>query len=101
MPNVLPPRPAGAFAALQAAPGSELAVFMHTGHDQLLNAASIWQSLPLRRELHMAWWNEPEPRVTSQQDFAAWLNDVWSRIDAWIEEQAAMADLIQQNSAGL
>ena len=99
MPNVLPPHPAGAFAALQAAPGSELAVFMHTGHDELLNAASIWRALPLQRELHMVWWNEPEPHVASQDDFAAWLNDVWSRIDAWIEEQAAMADLTQQKPA--
>jgi hypothetical protein len=41
MPNVLPPRPAGTFAALQAAPAAEVAVFMHTGHDELLDAASI------------------------------------------------------------
>jgi 1-acyl-sn-glycerol-3-phosphate acyltransferase len=95
MPNVLPPRPGGTFAALQAAPGCELAVFMHTGHDQLLNAASIWRALPLQRDLHMVWWNEPEPSVASEEECAAWLNDVWSRIDAWIEEQAAIADLIQ------
>ena len=96
MPNVLPPHPASTFAALQAAPGSELAVFMHTGHDQLLNAASIWRALPLQRDLHMVWWNEPEPKVDSEEDCAAWLNDVWSRIDAWIEEQAAMAELTPQ-----
>jgi hypothetical protein len=48
----------------------------------------------------MVWWNEPEPRVDSEEDCAAWLNDVWSRIDAWIEEQAAMADLTQQKPAG-
>jgi hypothetical protein len=41
MPNVLPPHPAGAFAALRAAPAAELAIFMHTGHDELLNAASV------------------------------------------------------------
>jgi hypothetical protein len=96
MPNVLPLRPAGTFAALQAAPGSELAVFMHTGHDRLLDAASIWRALPLQRELNMVWWNEPEPHVASEEDCAAWLNGVWSRIDSWIEEQAAIADLTQQ-----
>ena len=99
MPNVLPPHPGGTFAALQAAPGSELAVFMHTGHDQLLNAASIWRALPLQRELHMVWWKEPEPHVASEEDCAAWLNDVWSRIDSWIEEQAAIANTLQQNPA--
>ena len=88
MPNVLPPRPAGTFAALQAAPGADLAVFMHTGHDQLLDAASLWRALPLQRELHMVWWNEPVPQVATEEDCAAWLNEVWSRIDSWIEEQA-------------
>lgn len=98
MPNVLPPRPAGTFAALQAAPGSQLAVFMHTGHDELLDATSIWQALPLQRELHMVWWNEPEPQIATEEQCAAWLNDVWSQIDSWIEEQAAIAELAQQDS---
>jgi hypothetical protein len=99
MPNVLPPRPAGTFAALQAAPGAELAVFMHTGHDELVDAGSIWRSLPLQRELHMVWWNEPEPDVSSEEECAAWLNDVWSRIDAWIDEQTAMAEIVQHKPA--
>jgi hypothetical protein len=99
MPNVLPPRPAGTFAALQAAPGSQLAVFMHTGHDDLFDAASIWRALPLQRELHMVWWNEPEPEVSSEEECAAWLYDVWGRIDAWIAEQAAMADIVEQDPA--
>jgi hypothetical protein len=72
---------------------------MHTGHDQLLNAASIWRALPLQRELHMVWWSEPEPYLASEQDCAAWLNDVWSRIDSWIEEQAALANTVQRNPA--
>jgi hypothetical protein len=93
MPNVLPPRPAGTFAALQAAPGADLAVFMHTGHDDLFDAASIWRALPLQRELHMVWWNEPVPDVGSEQECAAWLNDVWSRIDFWIDEQTGSSKL--------
>jgi 1-acyl-sn-glycerol-3-phosphate acyltransferase len=99
MPNVLPPHPAGTYAALQAAPGAELAVFMHTGHDALLSAASIWRALPLQRDLKMVWWNETEPCTTSEADCAAWLNEVWSRIDSWIQEQTAMTDLIQHNPA--
>ena len=52
MPNVLPPRPAGTFAALRAAPGAGLAVFMHTGHDDLLGAASVWRPSPAGRAAH-------------------------------------------------
>jgi hypothetical protein len=99
MPNVLPPRPAGTFAALQAAPTAELAVFMHTGHDELLDAASIWRALPLRRELHMVWWNEPRPELASEQDCSRWLNQTWVNIDAWIQEQGEMAELKRQETS--
>jgi hypothetical protein len=99
MPNVLPPRPAGTFAALQAAPAAELAVFMHTGHDELLDAASIWRALPLRRELHMVWWNEPRPELASEQECSRWLNQTWVNIDAWIQEQGEMAELTRQETS--
>jgi hypothetical protein len=95
MPNVLPPRPAGTFAALQAAPAAELAVFIHTGHDELLDAASIWRALPLRRELHMVWWNEPRPDLASEQECSRWLNHTWVNIDDWIQEQGDMAEVTQ------
>lgn len=99
MPNVLPPRPAGTFAALQAAPAAELAVFMHTGHDELLDAASIWRALPLRRELHMVWWNEPRPDLASEQECSRWLNQTWVNVDAWIQEQGDMAELTQRKTS--
>jgi 1-acyl-sn-glycerol-3-phosphate acyltransferase len=100
MPHVLPPRPAGAFAALQAAPAAEVAVFMHTGHDELLDVTSLWQALPLRRELHMVWWNEPRPELASEQECSRWLNQAWMNIDAWIQEQGDMAGLTQRDTSG-
>ncbi len=96
MPNVLPPRPAGTFGVLQEAPAAQLAVFMHSGHDELLDAASIWRALPLQQELHMVWWNEPRPEVASEQECASWLNGIWGDIDAWIEEQATITELAQK-----
>ncbi len=99
MPNVLPPHPAGTFAALQAAPAAELAVFMHTGHDELLDVSSVWRALPLRRELHMVWWNEPRPELASEQDCSRWLNETWVNVDAWIQEQGEMAALTQQDTS--
>jgi 1-acyl-sn-glycerol-3-phosphate acyltransferase len=93
MPHVLPPRPAGTFAALQAAPGADVAVFMHSGHDDLLDAASVWAALPLRRALRMVWWNEPRPAVESLDGCARWLNELWGEIDAWISEHHELTRL--------
>ena len=98
MPHVLPPRPAGTFAALETAPAAELAVFMHTGHDQLLGAASVWRALPLRQPLHMVWWNEPRPELASEEECAQWLNEAWVDVNAWIAEQGEVTELVQREA---
>lgn len=89
-PNVLPPRPGGTFAALTAAPSAQVAVFMHTGHDDLLELGALWRALPLRRELHMVWWNEPRPDLADEAACGRWLDAEWSEIDAWVSEQGTL-----------
>jgi len=88
MVHVLPPRPAGTVAALSAAPGADVVVFSHTGHDHLQDLQSVWAALPLRRELDVLWWREPAADVPDgEQEISAWLFDLWRRIDHWVEEQ--------------
>lgn len=97
MPHVLPPRPAGAAAAIRNRRDAEVLIFTHTGHDQLLDAASTWAALPLRDPLHMAWWRIAPELVPDGDDdtISAWLQEVWRDIDSWIEEQTALANLQQ------
>lgn len=89
-PHVLPPRPGGTYAALTAAPAAQIAVFMHTGHDDLLEAGALWRALPLRRDLLMTWWNEPRPDVASEAACGAWLDALWSEIDVRVAEQSGI-----------
>lgn len=92
MVHVLPPRPAGTLAALQAAPQADVVVFTHTGHDDLRDVQSVWAGLPLRRELEVLWWREPHPPAgVDEEGVADWLFDVWERIDAWVGEQNELA----------
>lgn len=96
MPHVLPPKPAGTLAALHAAPGADVVVFTHTGHDELLDIVSIWNALPLRARLRLVWWRESAADLPD--DDAAreeWLNGIWIRIDAWIGEQIELARLTE------
>jgi 1-acyl-sn-glycerol-3-phosphate acyltransferase len=88
-PHVLPPRPGGTFAALQA----QLAVFMHTGHDDLLDVGALWAALPLRRELQMVWWSEPHPDVPDETSCGRWLDGLWVDIDCWVAEQTLLSQL--------
>jgi 1-acyl-sn-glycerol-3-phosphate acyltransferase len=88
MVHVLPPRPAGTIAALEAAPAADVVVFMHTGHDDLQDAQTVWAGLPLRRELDVLWWREAAEQVPEDEDgITDWLFATWGQIDAWVQEQ--------------
>jgi hypothetical protein len=94
MPHVLPPKPAGTLAALHAAPDADVVVFTHTGHDELLDAVSIWNALPLRAELRLVWWREGAWTLPDEdEEREAWLFEIWTRVDAWIGEQIELARL--------
>lgn len=85
MPHVLPPRPAGTVAALEAAPSAEVLVFTHCGHDELLDMGKAWEALPLREPLQMTWWWADDiPPGREEQ----WLQQTWRDIDAWVEARA-------------
>jgi 1-acyl-sn-glycerol-3-phosphate acyltransferase len=85
-PNVLPPRPAGTLVALANAPYAQVAVFLHTGHDDLLRPSALWQALPLERELHMAWWPQERPDPDDPAACARWLDELWGQVDGWVAE---------------
>ena len=94
MPHVLPPKPAGTLAAMRAAPGADIVVFTHTGHDELRDVLTIWNALPLRRELQLLWWREDAAELPDDDaSRAEWLTGTWARIDAWVDEQTALSDL--------
>jgi len=88
--HVLPPRPAGVFAAIDAAvPGTTLVFVAHTGLDRLETVADVWRAVPLSRPLQVAWWSVPLTEVPAHDDEparAAWLAEHWARIDSWVDE---------------
>lgn len=88
MVHVLPPRPAGTVAAMEAAPEADVVVFMHTGHDDLRDVQTVWAGLPLRRELDVLWWREAADDVPEDEDgITDWLFRTWGQIDTWVQEQ--------------
>lgn len=85
MRNVLPPQPAGVFAAIDAAPHADLVFVAHTGLDHMQSIGQVWRGLPLTRTVEVTWWTVPTERVPPEQDARhRWLDDNWTRIDAWI-----------------
>jgi hypothetical protein len=93
--NLLPPQPAGVFAAIDAAPHADLVFVAHTGLDHMQTVGQVWHGLPLTRTVEVTWWTVPTERVPAQEDARhRWLDDNWSRIDSWIS-RSQEADWIE------
>jgi 1-acyl-sn-glycerol-3-phosphate acyltransferase len=90
MPNLLPPRPGGAFAAITACPAADVIFVAHTGLDRLVSVRDVWDSLSADIRVRAHWWRVPAgdvPRDADREAQLGWLFDWWQRIDAWITAQ--------------
>jgi 1-acyl-sn-glycerol-3-phosphate acyltransferase len=85
MRNVLPPRPGGVMAALDACPTANIALVGHTGVDHMRTVADVWRELPMDKVIMMQWWVEaPEDVPVEAHERIEWLYGWWARIDEWI-----------------
>ena len=86
--HLLPPRPGGAFAAIDAAPDADVLFVAHTGLEQLSSVSDLWHGLPMDREVRLTWWTvRREDIPVDAEDRVRWLFEWWERIDLWIDER--------------
>jgi 1-acyl-sn-glycerol-3-phosphate acyltransferase len=84
MANVLPPRPGGVLACLQARPDLGTVVIAHAGIDRVVSMAQAWDRIPLVTPMTLRIW--PAIQVPDNpEDRPAWLTTEWAVVDAWIE----------------
>lgn len=84
--HVLPPRPAGVFAAIGAAPGADVVFVAHTGLDHMASIGEVWRGVPLSQPVEVTWWTIPADRVpTEEHARMRWLDDNWAEVDGWID----------------
>lgn len=87
MPHVLPPRTAGAIAALQARDDITVVFVVHVGLEDLYSLKEIWKKVPLRRKVQATYWSVPKDEIPSDPaEMGAWLFDQWELVDQWIAE---------------
>jgi len=89
MPNLLPPRPGGALAAIAACPEADVIFVAHAGLDRLVSVGDVWRSLPIGAIVRAKWWRVPVgevPRSADHEEQVQWLYEWWKRIDTWISE---------------
>ncbi|SES75619.1 lysophospholipid acyltransferase family protein [Geodermatophilus poikilotrophus] len=92
MRHLLPPRPGGVVAALNAAPHADVVLVAHTGLEHLSTVRDLWRSLPMDKTLHLRWWFIPAAEVPRDEaQLTEWLYHWWETIDAWITTTSAAA----------
>ncbi|MEV0593850.1 1-acyl-sn-glycerol-3-phosphate acyltransferase [Nonomuraea cavernae] len=88
MDHLLPPRPGGAVAAIQACPSADVIFVAHTGLDDLITVADLWRKLPVSAHITAQWWRVPADQVPREREAQIrWLYAQWELIDAWISAQ--------------
>jgi 1-acyl-sn-glycerol-3-phosphate acyltransferase len=106
MPNLLPPRPGGALAAIAACPDADVIFVAHAGLDNIITVGDVWSKFPVDQVIRARWWRVPDDSVPRSADHEAqvqWLYGWWERIDAWITENRpgmALAPLANEKPAG-
>ena len=89
MPNLLPPRPGGALAAIAACPDADVIFVAHAGLDNIVTVGDVWGKFPINQVIRARWWrvaSESIPRSADHEAQVQWLYAWWERIDAWITE---------------
>ncbi|MEV0616867.1 1-acyl-sn-glycerol-3-phosphate acyltransferase [Nonomuraea sp. NPDC050404] len=88
MDHLLPPRPNGAIAAIEACPSADVIFVAHTGLDDLITLGDVWRKLPVSAHITAKWWRVPADAIPGgREERIDWLYDHWEQIDAWIRAQ--------------
>jgi 1-acyl-sn-glycerol-3-phosphate acyltransferase len=83
MRHVAAPRPGGALAAIEAAPGADVIIAGHVGFPSSLQ--EVWRLLPERQTVEVRLWAFPAESIPSDRDEAIdWLFAQWATLDAWV-----------------
>lgn len=85
---VLPPRPAGTIAAMNACPTADAVFVAHTGLDTIATLGDVWFQLPQDNVLQLTWRRVPSADIPSTDEGKAeMLMLAWEAIDAWVAER--------------
>jgi 1-acyl-sn-glycerol-3-phosphate acyltransferase len=93
--HVLPPRPAGICALLDAAPTADVVIIAHVGLDDYPRFADLAHAVPLRHPIRVVAWRIRRSDIpASRADRAGWLDDQWRRVDDWVDRHRALPDAV-------
>jgi 1-acyl-sn-glycerol-3-phosphate acyltransferase len=89
--RVLPPRPGGTIALLEAAPDADVVIGAHTGFEGTASLKSLWNGSLLHKVIRVEFRRVSRSQIPEGRDAqGAWLLDEWRRVNTWVERHEAM-----------
>lgn len=87
--NVLPPRRAGALAALNSNPGADVVFLAHTGLETVHDLQGLSSGSLVGKTIQINLWRIPFKEIpTTDEARMQWLWQQWSNIDQWIQQHS-------------
>lgn len=87
--HVLPPRPGGPLALLEAAPDADALFVAHVGLDGLATLADVWRGDLVGSRVRVALWRVDREQIPNDANARLdWLWSEWARMDAWVAKWA-------------
>lgn len=89
--SVLPPRPGGVLAMLEAA-RADVVILAHRGLEGFARIKDIWQGAMVGRAVDVRLWRVPYDHIPrDRDDRVEWLFGIWHEIDRWVNEREGLA----------
>ena len=89
--RVLPPRPAGTLAMIDARP-LDVVVMAHRGLEGFAEIRDIWSGGLVGSAVHVRFWRIPSSEIPADDaDRRLWLFTTWSDVDAWVTAEGEHA----------
>lgn len=86
--HLLPPKPGGVLALLDAQPACDVLFVGHHGLEGFARIADIWRGALVGRTVTVRFWREPAASIPEGDDARlAWLAERWQRLDDWLAAQ--------------
>jgi len=87
--HLLPMRPGGVLALLDAAPACDVLFVGHHGLEGFARIADIWRGALVGRTVVVKFWREAAASIPAAEDARReWLAAHWQRLDDWLRERA-------------
>lgn len=90
--QVLPPRPAGTLALLDAS-SADVVVLAHRGLEGFARVKDMWSGGLVGGQVQMRFWRIPREAIPADREGRIeWLFRVWADVDAWVCDPEAVHD---------